>query len=403
MRSFLAASLAAVCGTGLLPLRAQTPVPPAEPRPVPPRGAAERGSPPEARPIAVKGRTDLEVPSELGIWSHLGPGERNDELDAAWTAGNAKSALDIAAAMIEAREDDATGHIVRYLALLELAEDRQRARMAAVQSTKALGAHPAALAAFVDKALFVAPQANEYQLAVLALTPVIGDARTDVDVRIAHIQALLGCGKNREAFVTNKDIVKEFADDPQALLRIAWGICDAENAISLAPLARRAFDRGIAGRERSPQDLVLEFRILNDLEGNPRAAAPVAEAVLTKVAQDGGGLNNWIWYLMVRRQSRGKVDSIALPAAEKMIESGEADSWTSADTVALAFFVNGKLDRALDYQERAVKMAAGAASPGMLRRLEIFRAAVRAARPSAPSSEPRPAPPADPRPEGPPR
>jgi hypothetical protein len=86
-------------------------------------------------------------------------------------------------------------------------------------------------------------------------------------------------------------------------------------------------------------------------------------------------LNNDAWYLMTRTESMGRFDTFALAQCEEMQrQEGEALDNGNKDTVALALFLNNKLQEAIDLQ--TIAAAASGDSPPYVSRLTRFTAAL---------------------------
>lgn len=323
------------------------------------------------KPVLVLVEIDESTSNRVSLRLRLDP-ERSTEIDIAWMNNKWAVVGKHADDMIADAEKKHRGYALKYLALLELKKDRKLANRVAVQATKNLGGEPRELAAFVNKALYADPTAVEYQLALMATTPLIADSREIVSVRIAHLCALVGCGKVREAMVTNRTIVDDLSGKKEDLIALATAICDVHGGRALGAIARRAFDLGRKDRPASESLQMLEYRILYDLEGNRKASTKVG-LKLVEAAKEST-LNNWLWYLMTRRSTAGKYNSLALIAAREMQKGGNL-AYGNMDTVALALFENGLLDEALALQEEAVKKGGSGTSAGIRRRLEVFRAA----------------------------
>ena len=85
------------------------------------------------------------------------------------------------------------------------------------------------------------------------------------------------------------------------------------------------------------------------------------------------GLNNDAWYTIIRPDTMGRFDTLALAQCEQMQRvEGAALDFGSQDTVALAMFVNGRIDEAIELQSAAAKAAGN--SPVYLGRLQRYRA-----------------------------
>ncbi len=118
-----------------------------------------------------------------------------------------------------------------------------------------------------------------------------------------------------------------------------------------------------------------------------------ASAYGTKVVDgclkdDAVMLNQIAWTIVDPRSTvdRGMRNlALARKAAERAVELTKADDWAILDTLALVCFDQGEAERALELQDKAVKLAvaagAGDEDPTMKSRLEQFRSAVAAKKP----------------------
>ena len=327
------------------------------------------GKPREKAPVLVE--TSESITRTIGRYLDLGA--RATAVDAHWMGGRWQDVVETADDMIATDAKDHHGHALKYLALLELKRDRPLASQAAFRATKDLAASPKAMVEFLNRALYVRPRFNEYQVALMALVPLVAEAPEVASVRAAHIRALVGCGKVKEALITARILVKDLAGSTDDLLALVQGICDcdAKRGKALGVVARQAFDQVRKTRQPDRAMQMLEYRILHDFEGNQKAAHELGVKIVAEVST--GGLNNWLWYLMTRRSTGDRYPSLALIAARRLIQ--EDPSSAALDTIALALFKNGLLDEALDFQQRAVKGLGGGVSLGRQRRLGIFRAA----------------------------
>lgn len=312
-----------------------------------------------------------EETSGNGIGAYLGLGDEAAAVEGVWTSTQWQDAVKIADALIEKDREHYGGHALKYLAYLELKGDRMLATQAAVRATKDLAQSPKALGEFINRALYVRPRLNEYQLALMALVPVVPDGRNVASVRVAYLRALVGCGKVKEALATNRDIVKDLAGSREGLLLLAQGICDTKGGKALKDIARQALDQVLKEGESDLRAQMLEHQILYELEEDRKAAHELGVEIIAK-GRKTASLNNWLWYLMTRRATAGKYRPLLLQAARQL--AAENPTSHELDTIALALYYNGLLDEALDFQERALQASGGGATPGMRRRLEMFRA-----------------------------
>jgi hypothetical protein len=107
------------------------------------------------------------------------------EMEEAWSDKAWREVVAFADKRIEAEPEDHRGHTLKYLALLELRADRDAARRCAARATRTLAGKPLQLVEFIDRGLFSDPETAEFQLALMALVPVLPAARHSARVRIA--------------------------------------------------------------------------------------------------------------------------------------------------------------------------------------------------------------------------
>src|SRR5262249_53239840 len=97
-------------------------------------------------------------------------------------------------------------------------------------------------------------------------------------------------------------------------------------------------------------------------------------------------LNNDAWYLIVRPETMGRFDTLALAQCEEMQrQEGEGMTYGNKDTVALAMFVNGKVDAAIELQ--TVATAASQNDPRYVGRLTRYQNTLAAQRARARGAE----------------
>jgi thiol-disulfide isomerase/thioredoxin len=129
---------------------------------------------------------------------------------------------------------------------------------------------------------------------------------------------------------------------------------------------------------------LLKFQTLTkDNESADKALAYGKHLVEMVLADNAQGLNAVAW-TVVDPDSKTKPDAklvkLALRAAQKADELAKGKDGSIADTLAKAYFDSGDAAKALETQERAVKLAEGtpaARDPGLAQRLEQYRKAVK--------------------------
>jgi thiol-disulfide isomerase/thioredoxin len=117
--------------------------------------------------------------------------------------------------------------------------------------------------------------------------------------------------------------------------------------------------------------------------GDPKEVAAVVERALDDLADYAEGLNFVAW-TVIDPDSATKPDAkllkLALKAAQRADDLVKGQQADIADTLAKAYFDNGNAAKAVETQERAVKLAEGtplARDPDLKRRLEQYQKAAR--------------------------
>jgi thiol-disulfide isomerase/thioredoxin len=127
---------------------------------------------------------------------------------------------------------------------------------------------------------------------------------------------------------------------------------------------------------------LLKFKALaGDAEARDKALTYGKRLVETVLADNAQGLNFVAW-TVVDPDAKIKPDApllkLALQAAQKSDDLVKGRDAGIADTLAKAYFDNGKMAKAVETQERALKLAEGtplAQDPDLKRRLEQYRKA----------------------------
>lgn len=288
-----------------------------------------------------------------------------------WFKKDSKAVVSKADAMIRDKPLGFGGYGVKYLALLELVKDRPAARKFAMQAVGALTKKPDQLVTFIHRALYVSAGVEEYRIALMALATLVPDARDNAAIRIAHLQALEGCGKVKEALVTNKNIVEDLGKNPRGLMQLAQAICKMKNRVAFAPIAKRALDLAAKSLPETRDYLKARYSVLRVLASSPDDLEKIANKIIKSVGVDD--LNNFVWYLMTTEPDAGHFDQVALVGARRMQKATMIMN-NEHDTIALAFFRNGFFDDAIRHQRIALKMGKQD-DPDYEARLKIYIAA----------------------------
>ena len=286
------------------------------------------------------------------ITSRLAIEDEHGRIGTLWEAKKWRELATIAEAAIAKRKSDHRWHALGYLARLELGKRRDEANAVALKSLATLGDSPLQLVRFVDKALFVDARTNEYQMALMALTPIAKAGRSVAMVRIAHLRALDGCGNTMGAVTASADLVKDLGEKQDELLDVAEAICDLKFGDPLGDVALRAVDEYLKNWPNARRAILIKYRVLSDLLHRRSQAKAIGLEILDHFILKG--LNASVFNLMTQRPTAGRYRRLALLGAELMIERRNLAGF-EWDTVALANYLNGRIDKAIEYQRLAIK------------------------------------------------
>jgi len=108
-------------------------------------------------------------------------------------------------------------------------------------------------------------------------------------------------------------------------------------------------------------------------QGHATRAAGALTKIADQVGDDVNRLNGAAWELMTDKATAGKFDELALALAERMATHSEQLNHRYLDTMALAHFLNGGIDRAIELQQQAIER--GGNDDDYRRRLRTYEAA----------------------------
>lgn len=133
--------------------------------------------------------------------------------------------------------------------------------------------------------------------------------------------------------------------------------------------ARQAHRSCAPSRNRA---LMSHYQWLEKNSHEKRAGAALAN-IVRQAGSNVSQLNSLAWDLMTDKDTTGKFDRVALALAERMEASTGRLRHHYLDTIALARFLNGQVERAVALQKKAI--AAGGNSDDYRRRLRTYEAA----------------------------
>ncbi|HZN40617.1 MAG TPA: hypothetical protein VFD82_17570 [Planctomycetota bacterium] len=206
-------------------------------------------------------------------------------------------------------------------------------------------------------------------LAVL-LGPLAAASPDGVFTQLVYLRALLRAGQDRIAGRTAAMLPKHLEGRPWDQLVFAETLMEANLPAAFRDLAEQAIEAVADG---------LDARLLCAVRHKVLVRCGDLEAAEKLMVEYRGknenafGLNNDAWYMMVQPLSLGRFDTMALAQCEEMQrQQGAGLSNGSKDTVALALFLNGQIQEAVELQ--TVAAAASGNDARYVGRLTRFQA-----------------------------
>jgi hypothetical protein len=248
--------------------------------------------------------------------------------------------------------------------------DLEAAHKAFEEGVKALADESVPMVQFADLALRGDRYDVRYAKTLAALLAPIAAASPDgVFTQLVYLRALLRAGQDRIAGRTAALLPKHLEGRRWDQLVFAETLMEANTPAAFRDLVDQAIT-AVAGGLDARYLTAVRHKVLvrcGDLEA--------AEKLMVEYRKNAnaGGLNNDAWYMMVRPESLGRFDTFALAQCEEMRrQEGARLSYNSKDTVALALFLNGKVEEAVELQ--TVAAAAGGNAARYVGRLTRFQA-----------------------------
>jgi len=190
----------------------------------------------------------------------------------------------------------------------------------------------------------------------MAMAPVAAGAPDGVFTQLVHLRGMLRAGQDRLAGRIAATLPKKLAGNAEQQLIFAETLMEAAVALPYRDAAERAIQNAEANGGNRKWLYGARHKLLKRCGEDEAAAKLMVEYRAKNVSSSG--LNNDAWYTIIRPASLGRFDSLALAQCEEMMRvEGDAIDYGSKDTVALAMFVNGKLDKAIELQTEAAKGA----------------------------------------------
>jgi tetratricopeptide (TPR) repeat protein len=140
--------------------------------------------------------------------------------------------------------------------------------------------------------------------------------------------------------------------------------------------AERAVNQLHEGRPESAEALMDRFNVAAARPDDATGAAALGEKLCDAMQDDPLELNNFAWALLTEDRYQGRFAELALKASRRSNEMTGQRNWAYVDTLALAEFVNGNVERAVDLERRAIELAEGRGEPDLSQSLARFEAAL---------------------------
>jgi hypothetical protein len=205
----------------------------------------------------------------------------------------------------------------------------------------------------------------------MAMAPVAAGAPDGTFTQLVHLRGMLRAGQDRLAGRIAALLPNKLGGQAEQQLIFAETLMEAAVPLPYRDVAERAIQNAEANGGNRKWVYAARHKLLKRCGEDEAAAKLMVE--YRKKDVSSSGLNNDAWYTIIRPDSMGRFDTLALAQGEEMLRvEGDAIDFGSKDTVALAMFVNGRIDRAIELQTAAAKGAQN--DPVYLGRLNRYRA-----------------------------
>ena len=215
-----------------------------------------------------------------------------------------------------------------------------------------------ALASLADLLLGLGDDRKEFlDLAAVTAQRAAHLAPEDLDVRMVQFGALASTGKFEEAQSWLAATIDRVKDKPEELSSLAEMVAFGSHAERFGPAAVQALDYAIAAEPSNPQHDWAKLQTLGLLGKDIAQLKATGRQLLskTKAVADAALLNEVAWVLLTEEPYAGKLNELAIDAAQRCHELSEGQNWMYLDTLALAYFENGKVKEAIETQKKAIE------------------------------------------------
>lgn len=219
---------------------------------------------------------------------------------------------------------------------------------------KALSNEAVPMAEFVD--LVLRGDRSDAKLAqqlAMAMAPAAAGAPKGPFMQLVNLRALLRAGQDRVAGRIIATLPNRIGGNATHQLILAETLMESRTPAAFRDLANRTIQNAEANGGNRKWVYSARHKVLKRC-GEDEAAEKLMDEYRAKNL--GSSLNNDAWYLIVQPQTMGRFDTLALAQCEQM-QRVEKPDYGSMDTIALALFVNGKVDEAIEMQTTAAQQS----------------------------------------------
>ena len=188
----------------------------------------------------------------------------------------------------------------------------------------------------------------------MAMAPVAAGAPQGPVTQLVYLRALLRTGQDRLAGRIAAQLPKHLGDRANLQLVFAETLMEGNTPAVFRDQAERAIQSGEANGAERKWVYAARHKVLTRCLETTKATQLLDEY---RARHLSSGLNNDAWYLMVQPETMGRYDSLALALCEEMQGADQVLDYGSMDTMALALFLNGHFDKAIEMQSDASKQA----------------------------------------------
>lgn len=172
------------------------------------------------------------------------------------------------------------------------------------------------------------------------------------------------------------------------------GVCHdheaPERQAAGATVALEAIDAAIAAAPEEPNYLLFRFYVQAALQHDVENAQATGTRAIEALGDSADALNAFTWGLLTDEHYDDHYHELALAGAEALAALPQGSDWIVADTIALAYFENDRIQEAVEIQRKAVESCDNLrAKAELTERLARFRSALEDSTPTkeAPTKE----------------